>query len=268
MRKNQWSVGFSYGTCDIGHGFDPGGCSLPVSISNEPACSRNLAMYGGALSAKPHLTRVRGTTAAFFEGGSRLEIQTGTTTVVIFAFSKRKALAVAKNLRGLNVPVSRVTGSTSGARRGRGNPSVRHAVTRSRFPELAVLVVLLGAAAYEAAVALEWIPVGTEPGENARFEGLVMALASLALLAGVAISLVLAARDRRSVLAAMLPGAATALMVAVYYTFDTYYLPTLTRYSESGAFSPTWVYGWPSPACRPGSSVSRSPESASWSGRR
>lgn len=52
------------------------------------------------------MTRVRGTTAAFFEGGSRLEIQTGTTTVVIFAFSKRKALAVAENLRGLNVPVS------------------------------------------------------------------------------------------------------------------------------------------------------------------
>lgn len=106
MRKNQWSVEFSYGTCDIGAGIDPGGCSLPVSISNEPACSRNLAMYGGALSPTPHLTRVRGTTAAFFEGGSRLEIQTGTTTIVIFAFSKREALAVARNLRGLNVPVS------------------------------------------------------------------------------------------------------------------------------------------------------------------
>jgi hypothetical protein len=120
---------------------------------------------------------------------------------------------------------------------------MRHAVTQSRFAELSVLLVLLGAAAYEAAVALEWIPVGTEPGENASFEGLVMALSSLALLAGVGISLVLAARDRRSVLGALLPGAATALMVAVYYTFDTYYLPTLTRYSESAAFSPTWVYG-------------------------
>ena len=120
---------------------------------------------------------------------------------------------------------------------------MRHAVTRSRFPELVVLLVLLGAAAYEAAVALEWIPVGTEPGENARFEGLVTALAFLALLTGAVISLVLAVRDRRSVLAALLPGAATMLMIAVYYTFDTYYLPTLTRYSESGAFSPTWVYG-------------------------
>jgi hypothetical protein len=120
---------------------------------------------------------------------------------------------------------------------------VWHAVTRSRFPELAVLLVLFGAAAYEAAVALEWIPVGTEPGQDARFESLVMAFALLAVLAGVVISLVLAAQDRRSVAAALLPGATVALMVAVYYTFDTYYLPTLTRYSESGAFSSTWVYG-------------------------
>jgi hypothetical protein len=105
MRKNQEAVLFSYGTCEIPAGGD-GGCSLPVSVSNEPVCSRNLSMYRGALSPKPDLTRVRETTAAFFEGGSRLEIQTGTTTVVIFASSKREALSVARNLRGLNFPVS------------------------------------------------------------------------------------------------------------------------------------------------------------------
>ena len=105
MRQDQESVLFMYGTCEIPAG-NEGGCSLPVSVSNEPACSRNLSMYGGPLSPKPFLTRVRGTTAAFFEGGGRLEIQTGATTVVIFAFSKRKALSVAQNLRGLNVPVS------------------------------------------------------------------------------------------------------------------------------------------------------------------
>jgi len=105
MRKNQESIEFMYGTCEISAGQE-GGCSLPVSVSNEPACSRNLSMYSGGMSPTPRMTRVRGTTAAFFEGGSRLEIQTGTTTVVIFAFSKRDALAVAENLRGLNVPVS------------------------------------------------------------------------------------------------------------------------------------------------------------------
>ena len=104
MRRNQESVLFSYGTCELPPG--EGGCSLPVSVSNEPACSRNLSMYAGSLSPRPVMSGVRGTTAAFFEGGSRLEIQTGTTTVVIFAFSKRNALLVARSLRGLNVPVS------------------------------------------------------------------------------------------------------------------------------------------------------------------
>jgi hypothetical protein len=115
-------------------------------------------------------------------------------------------------------------------------------VTRLRFLELAVLLVLLGAAAYEAAVALQWIPVGTEPGDTARFEGIVRGLAVLALLAGIVISVVLAVRDRWSVSAALFPFAAAALMIARYYTFDTYYLPTLVRYSD-GSFSPIWVYG-------------------------
>ena len=106
MRKRQFSVGFLYGDCKLPPGLAEGGCSLPVSVSNEPACSRNLAMYGGAFFGPVDKTHIRGATAAFFEGGSRLEIQTGTTTVVIFAFSKRKALAVARSLRGVNVPVS------------------------------------------------------------------------------------------------------------------------------------------------------------------
>ena len=117
-------------------------------------------------------------------------------------------------------------------------------MTRLRFLELSVLVVLVGAAAYEAAIAFAWIPVGSQPGENARFEGLVMGLALLALGAGFVIALVLATLNRRSVRAALFPLAAAALMVARYYTFDTYYLPDLTRYSESsGPFSPIWVYG-------------------------
>jgi hypothetical protein len=104
-RKNASSVVFTYGTCDVGGGFDAGGCAMPVEISNEPACSRNLGMYGGGLGPDAHPRRLRGATAAFFEGGSRIEIQTGTTTVVIFAFSRREALEVARSLRGVNTPV-------------------------------------------------------------------------------------------------------------------------------------------------------------------
>jgi len=105
-----------------------------------------------------------------------------------------------------------------------------------------ILLVLAGAVAYEAAVALEWISVGTEPGEGARYEGFVMVVAAIAMVAAVIVSLGFAARERRSVPAAFFAVAAAALMVAHYYTFDTYFLPTLTRYSESGAFSSAWVF--------------------------
>ena len=115
-------------------------------------------------------------------------------------------------------------------------------MTRFRFLELTVLLVLLGSATYEAAVALQWIPVGKEPGDDARFEGLVMSLALLAFLGGIVISIGLAARDRRSVVGALIPVAGAVMMIARYYTFDTYYLPSLTRYSE-GSFSTSWVYG-------------------------
>ena len=69
-----------------------------------------------------------------------------------------------------------------------------------------------------------------------------MVSAFIAMLAGLVISFVLIAMDRRSVPAALFSVAAASLMVARFYTFDTYYLPTLKRYSDSGVFSSTWVF--------------------------
>ena len=114
-------------------------------------------------------------------------------------------------------------------------------MSRVRLFELAVLLVLLGAAAYEAAIAVQWIPVGTQPGDGARFEGIVLVAAVIAMLAGIVLALLHAARAERSGPAGLFGTATAALMVAHYYTFDTYYLPTHTRYSDSGP-SPTWVY--------------------------
>jgi hypothetical protein len=112
----------------------------------------------------------------------------------------------------------------------------------TRRDALLIVLVLAGAAVYEAGIALEWIPLGTEPGEGARYEGFVMVAAAIALLAGVVVSLMLAARKRRTVPAAFFGVAAAALMVAHYYTFDTYYLPSLIRYSDTGSFSSAWVF--------------------------
>ena len=111
-----------------------------------------------------------------------------------------------------------------------------------RYAALLVLLVVSGAAVYEAAVALEWISLGAEPGEGARFEGFVMAAAAIAMIASVVVSLMLARRKRRSLPASLFAVTVAVLMVAHYYTFDPYDLPSLIRYADSGNFSPGWVF--------------------------
>ena len=106
----------------------------------------------------------------------------------------------------------------------------------------AVVVVLLAAAAYEAAVALEWISMGAQPGDDAPAQGVVTIAAFLALLTGIVATLI-SRRILRRWPATLVPIAAAAYMVAQYYSFDSYYLPGLTRFSETGSISSFWVYG-------------------------
>jgi hypothetical protein len=106
----------------------------------------------------------------------------------------------------------------------------------------AVVVVLLAAAAYEAAVALEWISMGSLPGQDAPGQAVVTVAAFVALLTGIVATLV-SRRILRRWPATLVPIAAAAYMVAQYYTFDSYYLPSLTRFSETGSISSFWVYG-------------------------
>jgi len=104
-----------------------------------------------------------------------------------------------------------------------------------------VLLVIVIAAAHEAAVALQWIPVGTLPGEGTRFQGIFRAAGWLAMLAGFVVSLLLAGANRRPTPGVLLGAAAAALVAAHAYSFDTYDLPTLVRYTEAGAPSASWV---------------------------
>lgn len=106
----------------------------------------------------------------------------------------------------------------------------------------AVVVVLLAAATYEAAVALEWISMGSLPGQDAPGQAVVTVAAFLALLTGIVATLI-SRRILRRWPATLVPIAAAAYMVAQYYTFDSYYLPGLTRFSETGSISSLWVYG-------------------------
>jgi len=106
---------------------------------------------------------------------------------------------------------------------------------------LVVVVVIGFAAAYEAAVALQWIPVGRLPGEGGRLEGIFLAAGWLALLAAFFVSIVLAVANRRLSPGVLLGAVSAALVAAHAYTFDTYDLPTLVRYTEASAPSASWV---------------------------
>ena len=95
------------------------------------------------------------------------------------------------------------------------------------------MLVLLAAAAYEAALALEWISMGSKPGDEATGQGAVTIAAFLALLTGI-VATVVSRRILRRWPATLVPVVAAAYMVAHYYAFDSYYLPSLTRFSDLG----------------------------------
>jgi hypothetical protein len=111
--------------------------------------------------------------------------------------------------------------------------------SRAEVATAGLLVVICLGVVYEAAIALEWISIGTVPGEGAAYQGLFLAATELATLAGVA--LVIATNGRNRLIPLLAPAAA-AFMVARFYTFDPYYAPTLRRASDQGGFSPLWVW--------------------------
>jgi hypothetical protein len=114
-----------------------------------------------------------------------------------------------------------------------------------RIVTLLVVVVLLVAAVYEAAIALGWIALGSEPGDDARGQAIVTIAALVALAAGMGIgaAAVLRQGSVRRWPALLIPIVAAAYVVSHYYAFDSYYLPTLRRFSDDGNIAPIWIYG-------------------------
>ncbi len=94
-------VSLVYGDCTPG---DDAGCAPPAEIQVWPACRRNLALYDVVHPAAPVVERttIREVPAAFLDDGTRLEIQTGSSTVVIFADSRTRALRIAAALRAVD----------------------------------------------------------------------------------------------------------------------------------------------------------------------
>lgn len=91
-------VSFIYGDCTAG---GDAGCAPPAEVQVWPACRRNLGLYASEAPLRPAVepTTIRGVPAAFFDDGTRLELQAGRSTVVVFASSRVRVLRMAQALR-------------------------------------------------------------------------------------------------------------------------------------------------------------------------
>jgi hypothetical protein len=100
-------------------------------------------------------------------------------------------------------------------------------------PVLAVLLVLAAATVYETLVALRVVELGSLPGEGPPGAELMGFVAAIGLLVAMLVSAMLAGVGTTApALSALLAPAAGAYLLARFYSFDSYYLPSLIRYSE------------------------------------
>ena len=95
-------VSFIYGDCVAG---DDAGCAPPAEIQTWPACRRNLALYDDATDGGAERISLRGAPAILFDDGTRLELETGRSTVVVFAGTRGRVLRIAAALRALDESV-------------------------------------------------------------------------------------------------------------------------------------------------------------------
>lgn len=94
-------VSFIYGDCVAG---DDAGCAPPAEIQVWPACRRNLGLYEGVQPGGASAERImmRGVPALLFDDGTRLELETGRSTAVVFAGTRARALRIAAALRAVD----------------------------------------------------------------------------------------------------------------------------------------------------------------------
>lgn len=99
-------VSFVYGDCEQS---GDAGCAPPAEVQVWPACRRNLALYEDAFSSggSPEPITVRGVPAALFDEGTRLELETQQSTIVVFADTRARVLRIAAALRSLDGSVPR-----------------------------------------------------------------------------------------------------------------------------------------------------------------
>ena len=117
-----------------------------------------------------------------------------------------------------------------------------HEVLTVRLVALVTLGVLVIATIYEALVAVGVIGLGSQPGDGPPGERTVLLIAVGAMLVAAGLN-VLTAVGARVPFVELLAPAAAVFLLARFYTFDPYYLPTLRRMSDQGMLPPGLVYG-------------------------
>ncbi len=99
-------VSFVYGDCAVERDLP---CAPPVEVQTWPLCRRSLALYDSRPapeSARPERVLVRGAPGALFDQGTRLELETGQSFVVVFARSRELALQIADELEAVDASVA------------------------------------------------------------------------------------------------------------------------------------------------------------------
>lgn len=91
-----------YGTCQAASDY---GCPAPLEIQSWPECHRNYGSYSNGPvdqqmnpSALTTISTLPGLPAAMFDGGTRLELYTGDTTVVVFGDDTSQVMAAGSAL--------------------------------------------------------------------------------------------------------------------------------------------------------------------------
>jgi hypothetical protein len=100
--------------------------------------------------------------------------------------------------------------------------------------------VLLGAAAFELALALGGWGIGSQPADSTAGQEIVGPAAFLALLLGAVVAGAGGRRRERTV--SLLAPSAALFVTATDYTYDSYYAPTLRRFADGGAVPVTWIF--------------------------
>lgn len=123
---------YIYGDCEAD---DDLGCAAPVEVQTWPACERSWADYESAAVTDAVHGYTRGVPSVSLDGGRRLELYTGRSTVVIFGDDPAQVLRAASDARveGQSSPGTKLpeplTGSIEGTLRC-ASPEVRKEVNR------------------------------------------------------------------------------------------------------------------------------------------